>query len=144
MGKDFRVDLGDDEVKRIRAEIEHDVKEATQVAMNDLWERLYQAVSHMAERLDGTAKYRGIKSKRAKTKDKRFRDSLVENLVDLVALIPKLNLTDDPKLEDIRRRIEKELTKFDPEDLREDKALRSKAKRSAEDILNAMGGYISK
>ena len=64
-----RLNLQGGEVDRIRERIESRVKKATDTAMNDLWERLYQSVSRMAERLDNT--------------DKVFRDSLVNNLCSL-------------------------------------------------------------
>ena len=48
---DFRVALGDEEKERIKRQITTAVEASLQVASRDLWQRLYEAVSHLAERL---------------------------------------------------------------------------------------------
>ena len=48
---DFRVTLGDEEKERIKRQITTAVEASLQVASRDLWQRLYEAVSHLAERL---------------------------------------------------------------------------------------------
>ena len=85
---DFRVELQSEEVQRIRAEIQ--VRQADQVkeAMADVWNRLYLQVQRMAERL--------------KDPDEPIRWDYVTDLKALLDLLPRLNLTDDPKLEKMR------------------------------------------
>lgn len=48
---DFRVALGDEEKERIKRQITAAVETSLQVASRELWQRLYEAVSHLAERL---------------------------------------------------------------------------------------------
>jgi hypothetical protein len=48
---DFRVTLGDEERERIKRQITAAVEASLQVASRELWQRLYEAVSHLAERL---------------------------------------------------------------------------------------------
>ena len=48
---DFRVTLGEEEKERIKRRITANVEASLQVAGRDLWQRLYEAVSHLAERL---------------------------------------------------------------------------------------------
>jgi hypothetical protein len=48
---DFRVTLGDEEKERIKRQITAAVEASLQVACRELWQRLYEAVSHLAERL---------------------------------------------------------------------------------------------
>jgi hypothetical protein len=48
---DFRVTLGDEEKERIKKQITAAVETSLQVASRELWQRLYEAVSHLAERL---------------------------------------------------------------------------------------------
>jgi len=127
-GDDFRVCINDSEVKRIRADIEASVHKSIHEAMTDLWTRLQTAVSNMAMRLSD--------------KDAIFRDTLVGNLRDLVVLLPKLNLTDDPKLEAIRKDIEAKLVSVAPQTLRDNKEVRAQVASDAQDILDAMSGYI--
>jgi hypothetical protein len=79
--------------------------------MNDAWSRLHTTLEHMVERLSGNDK-------------KIFRDSLVDNAMELTSLLTKLNVTNDPKLEDARKELEKSLVGVTPEDLRESPVLR--------------------
>ena len=87
---DFRVDIAED----IRSEMEREYKQAytsrVETAMNDAWSRLHTTLEHMVERLSGNDK-------------KIFRDSLVDNAMELTSLLTKLNVTNDPKLEDARK-----------------------------------------
>lgn len=126
--QDFRVDLSDEEAKRIQAQIQERADLAQAHAMQDLWDRLYQTVSHMAEKL-------------AKS-DAVFRNSLVENVQCLVNLLPRLNLTGDSTLEKMRQQIEDKLCAHGPDTLREDKRTRRETANEAQSILNAMAGYM--
>lgn len=126
-GDDFRVSLQDAEVDKIRKAIEEKLQENTTAAMKDLWQRLHHNVSAMVERLSG--------------KDNIFRDSLVNNLCDLVALLPRLNITNDANLEKMRRDIEEKLCSKAPETLRKDTKARQETAKAAADILDVMAGY---
>ena len=116
-----------DEVARIRKDIEARSTAATETAMADLWTRLHDVVSKMAERLG--------------TKDAIFRDSLVDNVAELVDLLPRLNLTGDARLDAMRREVADKLLVYEPETLRKDGGARKETARAAEDILAAMSGY---
>ncbi len=125
---DFRITLQSEELDRIKADIESRVKEIQSKAMHDLWSRLYDAVSHMVERLHDPKAI--------------FRDTLVSNIVDLVNLLPALNVAEDPDLESMRSRVESILAGLKAEDLREDKALRQETAKDAESILRDMQAYM--
>lgn len=136
--EDFRVSLGETEEARIRSDIERRLTEATQTAMRDLWERVYNAVSHMRDRL-GLYDVHPVSGK----VQNPFRDSLVENLRELAELLPKLNVTGDPALDAMRQRLAESLCVHDAQALRDDDALREQAARTAEDILADMAGYVA-
>lgn len=125
---DFRVTLSNDEINSIRADIEARTKEAQANALSDLWNRLYSAVSHMAGRLADT--------------EAIFRDSLIENIVDLCELLPRLNVLDDKNLDAMKNAVESKLCGYKLKDLREDKEIRKSAVTDANDILAAMAGYM--
>jgi hypothetical protein len=76
----------------------------------DTWERLMAPVLAMAEKLASP--------------DAIFRDTLVENVKEMIELVPSLNLTDDSKLKEAATAIEKTLGSLDPNDLRENKVTR--------------------
>ena len=125
---DFRVRLQARDVNRIQEEIARRARAAQARAMRDLWERLYGCVARMAERLGD--------------RDAVFRDSLVENARELCALLPRLNLADDPRLEELRREVEGRLCRHEPQELRDRPGVRSRTARAAQDIMAVMEGYM--
>ena len=125
---DFRVSLSDDEVDLIRADIEARVKESISAAMKDAWGRLFQVVKHMAQKL----------------RDQKaiFRDSLIGNIQELCAILPRLNLTDDPNLKAMIREVNQSLAGLDPEVLRKHEIDRKVAADQADGILRKMSAYM--
>jgi hypothetical protein len=95
---DFRVNIADEELDRIQQEVTARVKQAGQQAMQDVWQRLYDKVTHMADRL---SKLDDPKA--------RFHESTLEHVTDLCELLPRLNVMDDPNLESMRQEVEGKL-----------------------------------
>lgn len=124
---DFRVSIGSEELSRIQQDVERRVKEAEQAALKDVWNRLYERVKHMAEKL---ADPKSI-----------FRDSMVENAREICAMLPRLNFSDDPNLEAMRQQVEASLLKH-PEALRNDPDLRRDTAAEAKAIMDKMGAFM--
>ena len=124
---DFRVQIGNDELQRIQKDVETRVQDAASNAMQEVWKRLYERVSHMADKLGDPSSI--------------FRDTLVENTVELCALLPKLNFMDDPDLEAARQEVEAKLC-YDPDSLRHDLDLRKDVAGRAKDIADKMGAFM--
>lgn len=125
---DFRVSLQSKDATRIKKELEARVKERVAVATKELYVRLNTVVGKFADKLA--------------TKDAIFRDTLVENVVELVDLLPKLNVGNDPKLERLRKEVQKKLCAFEPDTLRHDDDAREKAAKDAKVIFDKMSGYF--
>lgn len=123
----LRIPVSNEELDRIRAEIEQRVDTAAKTAMTELWQRLHDRVKHMAEKL---ADPKAI-----------FRDSMVENARELCALLPRLNFTDDPHLEDMRQQVEQSLLKH-PDALRNDPDLRRDTAAEAKAIMDKMAIFM--
>jgi hypothetical protein len=51
-------------------------------------------------------------------------------------LLSNLNVTNDPKLEEARQKLEKALAGVKPEDIRESEAIRTNVKSKVDEILN--------
>ena len=119
--EDFRVDLGNDAVDRIRLEIEQSVKTAEQVAIKDMWTRLHEAIKHIIERLS--------------SKDAIFRDSLIGNVIELSGLLPKLNFNNDSHLNDLCKEINQSICTIAPENIRKDANLRKATANKAGEII---------
>ena len=58
-------------------------------------------------------------------------------------MIPALNFTDDPALEKIRQEIEKQITRYEPDDLRKDKTVRAAVAEEAKSIMDSMAGFMN-
>ena len=134
---EFLVDVSPAEREILRQHVEANLEHAQRMANADLYQRLHTSVKSMADRLAGydkdpeTGKVSGV-----------FRDSLVENLRDLVALVPRLNFSDDPELERIRKQVEGELCEHDAQTLRDDAGTRERVAESAEGIAARLGEFM--
>jgi hypothetical protein len=125
---DFRVTLNDDEVATIKNSIEKRSQEKLETATRDLWQRLYEAINHMAKTL--------------RDPEKIFKNTLVSNVQELANLLPRLNVTNDPKLAELCNQAKDSLCSVQPDALRNDSLLRAKTANNAADVLNALNGYI--
>ena len=124
---DFRVSLADDEVERIRAEIQGRAESSVNDAMADCWARLYAAVKHMADKL--------------REPEAIFRDSLIGNIGELCDVLPRLNLTGDAKLTAVLDEARAALVPLSPDKLRKFEVERKSAALAADGILAKMAGY---
>jgi len=132
---DFRVALGDEEKERIKRQITAAVEASLQVASRELWQRLYEAVDHLAERLQAyKVTEEGV--------EHPFRDSVVTNLVKLVDVLPKLNVTGDPELEQLAAQVRASLL-VDPQELRKSEGVRTETARNASAIASRMSAYMA-
>jgi hypothetical protein len=132
---DFRVSLGDEEKDRIKRQITASVQASLTVASQELWQRMYEAVSHMAERLSA---YKTS----AEGVEHPFRDSIVTNLVKLVDVMPRLNVTSDPELDRLANQVRASLL-VDPAELRKSEDVRTQTAKAAARIAEQMAGYIA-
>lgn len=102
---DFRIDVEDAIRNEMRTEYEKAYEARVETAMSDAWARLHGTLEHMVDRLSGEDK-------------KIFRNSLIENALELTGLLTKLNVTKDPKLEEARKALEQSLVGVTPDELR--------------------------
>lgn len=123
---DFRIDAENE----LRTELEEQYAKAyaerTGAAMRDLWMRLYETVAHMRD-----------KCALEKT---QFRESTLDNALELCEALKKLNVTDDPDLEARRVELDKALRGVDTEGLRKDEGVRATTKARMDAILERMKG----
>lgn len=126
---DFRVDVGKADEARIKAGITAQLQQATEQAMRDLWTRLHEPVRNMAAALQDP--------------ERRFHDTLVENLKEVVEVLPRLNLTGDEDLDAMVAEVKKSLTKFGPQALREDDEKRKATAKRAKEIAEKMAAFCT-
>jgi hypothetical protein len=129
---DFRVDLAQEHADDIRADIEARMKDALEHAMEEPIYRIMTVCGAMVDRL---TVYKPAKAGSGKRAEGTFRDSLVDNIRDLVKLLPAFNLTDNKVLTDLTVRMERELCRNDADVLRENADVRNETKKAAKAIL---------
>ena len=137
-GDDFRVDLSDDALNLIRRDLQAETDAALNAALGDAFRRIADVCGAMVDRLTAY--------KPATGKDKAqgiFRDSLVNNVSDLVLLLPVLNITNDPRLSALAEQMRLELCKFDADDLRADEHARATTAQAAQSILDSVQAFFS-
>lgn len=126
---DYRVELSDEEIAIIAESTERRVTSAFVDAQNDAVKRLYDCVMRIQERLVDPAAI--------------FRDSLIQNARELCDVLKRLNLADDPNLENMRHQLAS-LSSVQPSELRDAPEVRLDTANQAQSILDSMQAVYGK
>jgi hypothetical protein len=122
VAEDFRVSLSNDELDRIRTELDERNKATIQRSMHDAWRRLHLVVQEMTEKINKPT----------------FRNTMISNITDLANILPDLNLADDQELDGIRVEVLDRLCRYTPEQLRNDDDKRKEVAAAAGQIIGSM------
>jgi hypothetical protein len=127
--RDWRIDVGDEVRQQLERDITARLQEVEHEAMAEAWGRVHEVVEKTVERLANP--------------EAIFRDSLIDNAVDLCAIMPSLNISNDAEMEGVRQTIERTLAKFagNVDALRHDPIERTEAAEAMAAILRKMAGY---
>jgi len=125
---DFRIDIGNEQQQVLKDHYSEYYNKQLVSAMNDVWQRTYKALSNMSDRLD----YSGDDKK------KIFRDTLVDNVIDMVDMLNVCNVTGDSQMEQMRLTLEEALRGVTPDGLRTNETLRVETKRAVDDALKLL------
>jgi hypothetical protein len=117
-----------EEQARVAQEIDASVRQSLTRGTADLWNRLKDVVSHMVDRLNEP--------------ESRFHASLVSNVLDLVNLLPKLNVSDDQELNRFAAEIGNKLCGFTARDLKANDVLRVATAHDAAALLYEMDAVL--
>jgi hypothetical protein len=123
---DFRLDIPAHDLAEMKNDYEKQYSDRLAEAMREPWERLHKTLVGMSEKLTDIE---GDESK------KRYHDTLISNPIELCGLLTKLNVTNDPKLEEARRQLELTMLGADIESIKEDADSRSALKSKVDAIL---------
>lgn len=123
---DFRLDVSAQDLEEVKAGYEAKFDERLAEAMRTPWERLHSVLTSMSEKLKDEE---GVDTK------KRYHDSLVTNAQDLVGLLDKMNITNDPMLEEARKQLELTMLGADIETIKESSHARESMKNKVDAIL---------
>lgn len=118
---DWAGDLGiDSELDAVTPMIE--------AAAKELWMRLDTTISTLHERLDD--------------KDSIVRQSLVDNLIEITDVLPKLNFTNNQALDSLAKQASLRAKSFDLESIRKNEGDRSQAADDIKDIMDRVSAYM--
>lgn len=119
---DFRVDVGNEAMQQLKTSYAEYYQQNIQDAMREPWQRTYEVLKNMSEKLAGDKK-------------QIFRDTLVTNVRDMCDLLEKFNITGDANMRQARIKIEDALLGVTPDALREDDHLRLDTKSKVDALL---------
>jgi hypothetical protein len=125
---DFRVDVGNEQRQVLEDHYTAYYTKQLTSAMNDVWKRMYTALSNMSDRLD----YSGDDKK------KRFHSTLVDNVLDMVDMLGICNVTGDSQMEAMRIRLEEALRGVTTDGLKNNESLRVKTKAAVDAAIKSL------
>jgi hypothetical protein len=125
---DFRVDVGNEQRDVLESHYNEYYSKQLGSAMQHVWDRTYKVLSNMSERLD----YGGADKKKV------FRDSLVENVLDIVGLLDVCNVTGDSQMSEMARKLDDTLRGVTPEGLRNNESFRAETKQAVDDVIKSL------
>lgn len=124
---DFRLDVESEVQRELMEQYDRRLAEQLASATKDSWDRLYEALSRLSDRL--TVDEDG--------KKKIFHDTIVTGAVELCELLTAMNVTQDPQLESARRQLQEVLLGVTPKELRDEDGTRVLTKQKVDQILSA-------
>jgi hypothetical protein len=122
---DFRVEVEESAKKELQEQYQAHYEAKLNEAMKETWDRLFDVLSRISERLDYTDESKKV-----------FHNTTITNAQELCGLLSSLNVTNDPKLEQARVQLERALNGVQPEDVRESEAIRTSVKARVDEILS--------
>ena len=126
--EDFRVQLSEEQKTIISQQIDENVRNSLAKSNRDLWFRTYEVISHFALRL--------------RDPDARLHASIFAKVAEMAELLPKLNITDDPALNELARKVKIELCEFSVSTLRNHPSLRADTAAKAFCLANQMDATL--
>jgi len=121
---DFRLDIPTQDLEEMRIEFEQQSESKLAEAMRMPWERLHKVLVDMSKKLEDNGEDK-----------KRYHDSLLSNPLELCELLTKLNVTNDPQLEEARRQVELAMIGESIEEVKDSSLAREKLKSKVDAIL---------
>lgn len=123
---DFRLDVPTEDLVELKAMFEQQQTEKLREAVREPWERLHAQLTSISEKMTDAE---GDDTK------KRYHDTLISNPLELCELLTKLNITNDPKLEEARKQLEITMLGANLDSIKEDSTARSELKSKVDAIL---------
>lgn len=122
-GEDFQ-GLPKQQLDALAHSINNKAQQQMENAMQDVWIRLYDAVTHMHDRLSSP--------------DRTFHYTMMDNVRETTRLLKHLNVTGNTNIEKIRKYLDKFICPHDAKELRENSVLRSQIAAHVQNVIDKM------
>jgi hypothetical protein len=129
---DFRAQLSNVELDRVKTQLTSSLRKSYATAIREPWERLHEVTKIMSERLQAFDE----------GETKVIRQAIVDNVEELVGILPQLNIGDDPDLQKLANEVREKLTGHTKEELRDDNALRRRVKMDSSELARKVDAYL--
>jgi hypothetical protein len=123
---DFRVDLQNEALEALRQHYKQTATDRLQMAMGDVWSRVIDEVTRLRDKM--------IVPEEGKRP--RIFASTFEGFKDLVGSLDALNITNDPRLEDVRVHLKNALDPVDLDSIRESDDVRVAVRENMQRVLD--------
>lgn len=127
---DFRCQIEGAAAERLKREVETSVERRIAGVMQEAWTRLADQLAGLYDRLTSE-------------KRKGLRAAYLDNLNALVAMLPDMNVLQDPHLDAIVKRTQAMLQGLDVQDLRTDPIVKKSVSDEAQKIMDSMKGFMT-
>jgi hypothetical protein len=114
-------------LEEIKEELRKEAVENTRRSLKDMWNRLFDPVANMADICSN---------------DKKIFGSLIENVKEIVDILPDLNIINDTDLNNMAREVKFKLLSHTAGQLRDDKDLKRRIGAEAQAVADKMEGYM--
>lgn len=121
---DFRLNISSKDMAKMREMYSQNLDGIIEDAMVELWRRLYNQVVRIADTLS--------------TPERTFQRSMLDNAMEIIELLPRLNFRQDTDLESMRIKVEQQLLSYEAEELRSDTSIRLETANAAKEIASQM------
>lgn len=124
--QDIRVNLSEKEVNELKKYVTEEMQTRFAQAQQSIFERITEQMRLMHEKLN--------------EKDGIFRDSLFNNVLELVDMLPRLNVGNDQRITELCNDLNSLYT--DPESVRKSKSLRKEKAQEVDSILSKIDSFF--
>jgi hypothetical protein len=121
------INLPDDALTALSRALKHKQEISARAAEAAMWERVHEHIKHLADRLA--------------TPDATFKEATVENVRELMTLLPGYNCTGDPRVDDVIQDISTMLDGIDAKEIRKDAQLRGSVAVQAKQLSDKLQAW---
>ena len=129
--EDHRIQVSNEGLETIKASDRAFYERRYNSAMNDIWKRTHKALTNMSQKLATE----GEDVRLNKQGSQVFRDSMVENVLDMVDMLSACNVGNDSQMEAMRLQLDESLHGVTADGLRTSASLRAETKTAVDEAI---------